>query len=471
MTSPYFTHGAVLTRSLNQRTRLSALGSKLINKPLNPGPPVALKEEEEETCICEDDGPASPTHILEPLKSEPAPSPPAPSRRRRPLKVEYEESAPGLKVEYEESAPGLKVEYEESAPGLKVEYEQRGRGLKVEYEQRGPGLKVEYEQRGRGLKVEYEEREWDPAVKTERWEPPDWRIQLAHIREMRRSRDAPVDHMGAETCYEPGAPAPVRRFQVLVSLMLSSQTRDEVTAAAMARLRAHGCTVDGILSTEHEALGRLLHPVGFWRTKAGYLRRTCLVLQQQFCGDIPDSVAGLRGLPGVGPKMAHLAMSIAWGRVEGIGVDTHVHRISNRLGWLRAASRTAEQTRTALEDWLPRALWGEVNWLLVGFGQQKCRPLRPLCSQCLNQSCCPSAHQPPPPKRTKTPPTKTPPTKRTKTPPTKRPQAGPTPSRTSPDLLPPTSSRVKTEAEQEEAEREPPPPSCPPRRLRARKVL
>uniref|UniRef100_A0A8C4ZCW2 Endonuclease III-like protein 1 n=1 Tax=Gadus morhua TaxID=8049 RepID=A0A8C4ZCW2_GADMO len=245
-------------------------------------------------------------------------------------------------------------------------------------------------QRGQGLKVEYEEREGDPAVKTERWEPPDWRIQLAHIREMRRSRDAPVDHMGAETCYEPGAPAPVRRFQVLVSLMLSSQTRDEVTAAAMARLRAHGCTVDGILSTDHEALGRLLHPVGFWRTKAGYLRRTCLVLQQQFCGDIPDSVEGLVGLPGVGPKMAHLAMSIAWGRVSGIGVDTHVHRVSNRLGWLRTASRTAEQTRSALEDWLPRALWGEVNWLLVGFGQQKCRPLRPLCSECLNQSCCPS---------------------------------------------------------------------------------
>uniref|UniRef100_A0A8C5C7A5 Endonuclease III-like protein 1 n=1 Tax=Gadus morhua TaxID=8049 RepID=A0A8C5C7A5_GADMO len=273
--------------------------------------------------------------VSEPAPSPPAPSPPAPSRRRRPLKVEYE-------------------------------------------------------QRGQGLKVEYEEREGDPAVKTERWEPPDWRIQLAHIREMRRSRDAPVDHMGAETCYEPGAPAPVRRFQVLVSLMLSSQTRDEVTAAAMARLRAHGCTVDGILSTDHEALGRLLHPVGFWRTKAGYLRRTCLVLQQQFCGDIPDSVEGLVGLPGVGPKMAHLAMSIAWGRVSGIGVDTHVHRVSNRLGWLRTASRTAEQTRSALEDWLPRALWGEVNWLLVGFGQQKCRPLRPLCSECLNQSCCPS---------------------------------------------------------------------------------
>ncbi|XP_056443326.1 endonuclease III-like protein 1, partial [Gadus chalcogrammus] len=381
--------------------------------------------------------------------------------------------------------------------------------LKVEYEQRGPGLKVEYEQRGPGLKVEYGEREGDPAVRTERWEPPDWRIQLAHIREMRRSRDAPVDHMGAETCYEPGAPAPVRRFQVLVSLMLSSQTRDEVTAAAMARLRAHGCTVDGILSTDHEALGRLLHPVGFWRTKAGYLRRTCLVLQQQFCGDIPDSVEGLVGLPGVGPKMAHLAMSIAWGRVTGIGVDTHVHRVSNRLGWLRTASRTAEQTRSALEDWLPRALWGEVNWLLVGFGQQKCRPLRPLCSECLNQSCCPSAHQPPPnqrtktpktppakrttgprpprpppakrtktppAKRTKTPPTKrtkTPPTKWTKTPPTKRLQAGPTPSRTSPDLLPPASSMVKTEAEQEEDEKEPPPPSasCPPRRLKGTKVL
>ncbi|XP_068585007.1 endonuclease III-like protein 1 isoform X3 [Cebidichthys violaceus] len=166
--------------------------------------------------------------------------------------------------------------------------------------------------RKRQLKVEYERGGEVTPVKTEHWEPPDWRKQVGYIREMRSGRDAPVDHMGAERCYDSEAPAPVRRFQVLVSLMLSSQTKDQVTAAAMQKLRAHGCTVDQILTTEDEALGKLIYPVGFWRTKVKYLKRTSAMLRDEFSGDIPDSVEGLVRLPGVGPKMAHLAMYIAW---------------------------------------------------------------------------------------------------------------------------------------------------------------
>ncbi|XP_031608881.1 endonuclease III-like protein 1 [Oreochromis aureus] len=258
-----------------------------------------------------------------------------------------------------------------------------------------------HSRRRRQLKVEYEKDEWFSPMKTEHWEPADWRKQLGFIREMRSGRDAPVDNMGAEKCYDIEAPAHVRRFQVLVSLMLSSQTKDQVTAAAMQKLRAHGCTVENILATDDEKLGKLIYPVGFWRNKVKYLKLTSAMLQKEFGGDIPNSVEGLVRLPGVGPKMAHLAMDIAWDQVSGIGVDTHVHRISNRLGWLRKATKNPEETRKALEEWLPRELWSEINWLLVGFGQQVCLPVNPLCSVCLNQHSCPSAHKNSPPKRPK----------------------------------------------------------------------
>ncbi|XP_076583587.1 endonuclease III-like protein 1 isoform X2 [Chaetodon auriga] len=272
----------------------------------------------------------------------------------------------------------------------------------------------------RQLKVEYEEDGGVTPVKTEHWEPPEWKKQLGYIREMRNGRDAPVDNMGAERCYDTEAPAHVRRFQVLVSLMLSSQTKDQVTAAAMQKLRAHGCTVENVLATDDETLGKLIYPVGFWRTKVKYLKLTSAMLQKEFGGDIPDSVEGLVRLPGVGPKMAHLAMDIAWDQVSGIGVDTHVHRISNRLGWLKRPTKNPEETRKALEEWLPRELWSEINWLLVGFGQQVCLPVNPLCSVCLNQHSCPSAH---------------------KNSPTKRPSAG----------SPPASFEIKTEPAQESA--------------------
>ncbi|XP_020786018.1 endonuclease III-like protein 1 isoform X2 [Boleophthalmus pectinirostris] len=255
--------------------------------------------------------------------------------------------------------------------------------------------------RRRQLKVEYVKAEDTAQMKTEHWEPADWKKQLDHIREMRSGLDAPVDNMGAEKCYDHDAPAQVKRFQVLVSLMLSSQTKDQVTAGAMERLRAHGCTVENILSTEDETLGKLIYPVGFWKTKVKYLKLTCAMLQKEFGGDIPNSTEGLVRLPGVGPKMAHLAMDIAWDQVSGIGVDTHVHRISNRLGWLKKMTKNPEETRKALEEWLPRELWSEINWLLVGFGQQVCLPVNPLCSVCLNQHNCPSAHKASPVKRPK----------------------------------------------------------------------
>ena len=200
------------------------------------------------------------------------------------------------------------------------------------------------------------------------------------------------------------APPPVQRFQCLVSLMLSSQTKDEVNFAAMARLREHGLTVDNMIATEQSTLEKLIYPVGFWRNKAKYIKQASQILRDQHGGDIPDSVAGLCKLPGVGPKMAHLTMNIAWGRQSGIGVDTHVHRIVARLGWTNPdTEKTPEQTRVSLESWLPEDKWTEINWLLVGFGQQRCTPVSPRCGDCLNRDLCPTgqSYVPSPNKRNK----------------------------------------------------------------------
>ncbi|KAM6424545.1 endonuclease III-like protein 1 [Liasis olivaceus] len=230
-----------------------------------------------------------------------------------------------------------------------------------------------------------------PEPKKQKWEPANWEQQLANIREMRSKRDAPVDQMGAGACFDKEAPPEVRRYQILLSLMLSSQTRDQVTSAAMMRLREHGLTVDRILETDEEALGRLIYPVGFWRNKVRYIQQTSAILKRDYAGDIPQTVAELVKLPGVGPKMAHLVMDIAWKDVSGIGVDTHVHRICNRLKWAKKETKIPEEMRQALEEWLPRTLWSEINWLMVGFGQQICLPVRPRCSECLNKNICPVA--------------------------------------------------------------------------------
>ncbi|XP_073414503.1 endonuclease III-like protein 1 isoform X2 [Dendrobates tinctorius] len=244
----------------------------------------------------------------------------------------------------------------------------------------------------RRIAVKYEAAAEDMDKKL-RWEPKSWREELENIRQMRRARDAPVDQMGAEKCFDQNAEPQVMRYQVLLSLMLSSQTKDQVTSAAMSRLREHGLTVGRILETDEETLGKLIYPVGFWKNKVKYIKKTTELLQEQYGGDIPDNVAELVNLPGVGPKMAHLIMDIAWNKVSGIGVDTHVHRISNRLKWVKKETKTPEDTRVALEDWLPRDLWSEINWLLVGFGQQVCLPVSPRCSDCLNRHICPGANK------------------------------------------------------------------------------
>ncbi|XP_014741902.1 PREDICTED: endonuclease III-like protein 1 [Sturnus vulgaris] len=175
--------------------------------------------------------------------------------------------------------------------------------------------------RRKSLAIAYEPGQGDGAEPPRvPWEPRDWREQLERIREMRRSRDAPVDEMGVQKCYDSSAPPQVMRYQVLLALMLSSQTKDQVTSAAMLRLRQRGLTVDSVLQMDEETLGQIIYPVGFWRNKVKYIKQTTAILKQKYGGDIPSTVEELVQLPGVGPKMAHLAMHIAWDSVAGIGV-------------------------------------------------------------------------------------------------------------------------------------------------------
>lgn len=166
--------------------------------------------------------------------------------------------------------------------------------------------------------------------------------------------------------------------------MLSSQTKDTTTALAMRRLQTElpppGLTLENILSVPPETLNALIYAVGFHNNKTKYIKATALILKEKFNSDIPDTIEGLISLPGVGPKMAYLCSSAAWGKTEGIGVDVHVHRITNLWGWHKTTQ--PEQTRAALEAWLPRERWHEINHLLVGFGQTICLPVGRRCGEC-----------------------------------------------------------------------------------------
>ncbi|KAK3119912.1 hypothetical protein QOZ80_9AG0677650 [Eleusine coracana subsp. coracana] len=213
---------------------------------------------------------------------------------------------------------------------------------------------------------------------------------------MRLSGQAPVDTMG---CEKAGSllPPKEKRFAVLISTMLSSQTKDEVTHAAVERLGENGLLdPDAIVRTDEATLANLIKPVGFYQRKAQFIKEASKICLERFGGDIPDSLNELLALRGVGPKIAHLVMTIAWKNTQGICVDTHVHRISNRLGWVfqegtKQKTTTPEQTRMSLEKWLPKDEWEPINPLLVGFGQTICTPLRPKCNQCGISSICPSA--------------------------------------------------------------------------------
>jgi endonuclease-3 len=175
-------------------------------------------------------------------------------------------------------------------------------------------------------------------------------------------------------------------FEVLVSTILSLRTKDEVTAEAARRLFQEARTPERILELGEQRLSELIYPVGFYPTKARRLMEISRIILEEHSGRVPDTIEGLLELPGVGRKTANLVLVEGF-KKPAICVDTHVHRISNRIGYVR--TRTPDQTEMALRAKLPRKHWIRYNELLVAFGQVICRPVSPFCSKCPVARMCP----------------------------------------------------------------------------------
>jgi endonuclease-3 len=174
-------------------------------------------------------------------------------------------------------------------------------------------------------------------------------------------------------------------FQVLIACLLSLRTKDETTGPAADRLFTLADSPQAMLRLAPRQIERVIFPVGFYRTKARVILGVCRVLLERFGERVPDDLDQLLTLKGVGRKTANLVVTMGFGK-PGICVDTHVHRISNRLGYVR--TKTPEQTELALRTKLPRRHWIELNDLLVAFGQNVCQPISPKCSLCPVARAC-----------------------------------------------------------------------------------
>ena len=201
------------------------------------------------------------------------------------------------------------------------------------------------------------EREIHSAMKILRREVPKW--------------DTPIVTLMAETYESP--------FRVLISCILSLRTQDATTAKASHRLFAAADSPQAMVKLSARKIETLIFPVGFYRTKAKNIIDICNTLIDKYAGKVPDEIDELLKLKGVGRKTANLVVTLGY-KKPGICVDTHVHRISNRWGYVKTP--TPEKTEVALRAKLPEQYWIEYNDLLVSFGQHLCRPISPMCSQC-----------------------------------------------------------------------------------------
>jgi endonuclease III len=208
------------------------------------------------------------------------------------------------------------------------------------------------------------EREIHAAVRILRREVPKW--------------ETPVVTLMAETYQSP--------FRVLISCILSLRTQDATTAKASHRLFAVADSPQAMVKLTAKKIEKLIYPVGFYKTKARQIREMCQTIIDRHDGKVPDEIDELLKFNGVGRKTANLVVTLGYNK-PGICVDTHVHRISNRWGYIQTA--TPEKTEVALRAKLPKQYWIEYNNLLVNFGQHLCRPISPMCSNCPVKKYCP----------------------------------------------------------------------------------
>jgi endonuclease-3 len=197
-----------------------------------------------------------------------------------------------------------------------------------------------------------------------------WRTELA-------AQDPSVNLVAEHYSRDPWA--------VLVSTILSLRTKDEVTLEAAKRLLeiAHGPAE--LAAMKEENIAKLAYPAGFYRTKAASLKKIAIILLEQYDGKVPSLMDALLALPGVGRKTANLVLTEAFD-IAAVCVDIHVHRISNRCGWL--SSQSPEETEVIMRDILPQKYWKRINCLLVLYGQKLCRPISPFCSRCVIKKHC-----------------------------------------------------------------------------------
>jgi len=208
------------------------------------------------------------------------------------------------------------------------------------------------------------EREIHAAVRILRREVPKW--------------ETPVVTLMAETYQSP--------FRVLISCILSLRTQDATTAKASHRLFAVADSPQAMVKLTAKKIEKLIYPVGFYKTKARQILAMCRTIIDHHSGKVPDEIDELLKFNGVGRKTANLVVTLGYNK-PGICVDTHVHRISNRWGYIKTA--TPEKTEIALRAKLPKQYWIEYNNLLVNFGQHLCRPISPMCSTCPVKKYCP----------------------------------------------------------------------------------
>jgi endonuclease-3 len=200
---------------------------------------------------------------------------------------------------------------------------------------------------------------------------PGWDIIFQSLRKELESKLLPSVSMVAADDPDP--------YRILVSTVISLRTKDEVTTKAAIRLFKSAPSINKLAALREKEISKLIYPAGFYRTKAKNLKRIAEILIHTYGSRVPADRNALLSLPGVGRKTANLVLNLGFG-IRAICVDTHVHRISNRTGWV--ATKTPEKTETALMDILPRHLWIEINELLVILGQNICTPISPRCSIC-----------------------------------------------------------------------------------------
>jgi len=174
-------------------------------------------------------------------------------------------------------------------------------------------------------------------------------------------------------------------FTVLISCLLSLRTQDKTTHAASERLFQMAQDPQKMAALPAATIEKTIYPVGFYKTKAVNIKEICRILLSRYDGQVPDDLDELLKLPGVGRKTANLVVTIGYGKA-GICVDTHVHRITNRWGYVQ--TKTPEKTEMALREKLPRRYWLIINDLLVAYGQNICKPISPYCSRCRIRPYC-----------------------------------------------------------------------------------